>query len=185
LSVLVDGADDGSRTHTPFRGADFKSAASTVSPRPPLLPKPSSSSGCSGPAPRTIVGLRRVCHRIANETRRSAGCRAPNGNCHSAIDCDRRSSRLTRRLYGLQWCVACRSRPASRAPAGYRPLCVEARIKLVPRPVFRRPRAPLPSVQSQSWREDIWRETGRSPPPRAPAPSHSSGRPHRLCAGGG
>ena len=28
------GADDGSRTHTPFRGADFKSAASTVSPRP-------------------------------------------------------------------------------------------------------------------------------------------------------
>jgi hypothetical protein len=30
----VFGADDGSRTHTPFRGADFKSAASTVSPRP-------------------------------------------------------------------------------------------------------------------------------------------------------
>src|SRR5690242_16219188 len=30
----MTGADDGSRTHTLFRGADFKSAASTVSPRP-------------------------------------------------------------------------------------------------------------------------------------------------------
>src|SRR5438067_6657761 len=35
----LSGADDGSRTHTPFRGADFKSAASTVSPRPLLTRK--------------------------------------------------------------------------------------------------------------------------------------------------